>query len=172
MGQQQLLLLVLAIVIVGLAVVVGVSAFAENEQKAEFDRYTEMGVALSGDIIAFYQKPSAMGGAGQDAAAFAGLDMGALGYREDRSDTWEGFERSGIVSGGVVRYVAADTEHPFLHIHKIPLSSGDPRVEVHVFGPSEDCIVTRASIRDQGDWSDGGSDGSSPTNPNAAACSW
>ena len=38
MGQQQLLLLVLGIVIVGLAVVVGIQAFGENQKKANSGR--------------------------------------------------------------------------------------------------------------------------------------
>ena len=37
MGQQQLLLLVLGIVIVGLAVVVGIQAFSENQKKSNAD---------------------------------------------------------------------------------------------------------------------------------------
>ena len=40
MGQQQLLLLVLGIVIVGLAVVVGIQAFSENQRKANADAMT------------------------------------------------------------------------------------------------------------------------------------
>ena len=38
MGQQQLLLLVLGILIVGIAVVVGISAFGANAQKMRYDR--------------------------------------------------------------------------------------------------------------------------------------
>ena len=37
MGQQQLLLLVLGIVIVGLAVVVGIQAFSENQKQSNAD---------------------------------------------------------------------------------------------------------------------------------------
>src|SRR5690554_5459445 len=44
MGQQQLLLLVLGIVIVGLAVVVGIQAFGENQKKANSDAPANAGV--------------------------------------------------------------------------------------------------------------------------------
>jgi Tfp pilus assembly ATPase PilU len=40
MGQQQLLLLVLGIVIVGLAVVVGIQAFSENQKQANTGHLT------------------------------------------------------------------------------------------------------------------------------------
>ena len=173
MGQQQLLLLVLGIVIVGLAVVVGIESFQENQRKSDIDNYTSQGVALAAEVVAYYQKPEATGGAGQNAAPLGTMTMGDLGYSEDLSDTWEGFDRSGILSNGVVRYLAADATTPFLHIHKYPLATGDTRVEVYVFGPSSECIVTRNDVMGVSDtWSDGGSDGTPPANPNPAACSW
>ena len=171
MGQQQLLLLVLGVVIVGLAVVVGIQAFTENQQKSEIDRYVDQGVAMSGDIVAFYLKPTAQGGAGRNADALGDLAISDLGYREDRTDTWNGFERAGVVENGVVRYVGASDTHPFLHIHRFPQSPGDPRVEVHVFGPSPNCVVTRSDIYEVSPtWSDGKADNEAPDAP--AGCSW
>ena len=173
MGQQQLLLLVLGIVIVGLAVVLGIEAFAENQRKSEVDNYTTQGVGMAGEIIAYYQKPEATGGAGQDAAALEDLTIGDIGYEQDLADSWQGYNRTGILSNGVVRYVAGDDAAPLLHIHKFPLNTGDTRVEVYVFGPSQECIVARNDIMGVSDtWSDGGSDGTPPANPNAAVCSW
>jgi hypothetical protein len=173
MGQQQLLLLVLGVVIVGLAVVVGLQAFAENQRKSDIDSYTTQGVAMAGDIIAYYQTPVATGGGGENAAALGTLTVGDLGYRQDVADSWQGFDRTGVVSGGVVRYIAADAAAPFLHIHKFPLSTGDTRVEVYVFGPSSECVVARNDVMNvSAAWSDGGSDGTPPANPNPGACSW
>ncbi|PAP77953.1 hypothetical protein [Rubrivirga marina] len=173
MGQQQLLLLVLGVVIVGLAVVVGIQSFNENQRKSEVDTYTAQGVALAGDIIAYYMKPEATGGGGQDAANLATLTIDELGYRRDVYDTWQGYNRTGILSDGVVRYVAPDATAPLLHIHKYPSTNGDTRVEVYVFGPSEDCIVARNDrLNVSATWSDGGSDGTPPANPNPGVCSW
>ena len=54
MGQQQLLLLVLGIVIVGLAVVVGIQAFSENQQKANLDAMINDGVRIASDLQALF----------------------------------------------------------------------------------------------------------------------
>ena len=62
MGQQQLLLLVLGIVIVGLAVVVGIQAFSENQKKANADSLVNDGIRLASDIQAWSLKPEAFGG--------------------------------------------------------------------------------------------------------------
>lgn len=62
MGQQQLLLLVLGIVIVGLAVVVGIQAFGENQKKANADALVNDGVRIASDAQAWKLKPAAFGG--------------------------------------------------------------------------------------------------------------
>ena len=62
MGQQQLLLLVLGIVIVGLAVVVGIQAFGENQTKANADAMVNDGVRIASDAQAWALKPQAFGG--------------------------------------------------------------------------------------------------------------
>ena len=66
MGQQQLLLLVLGIVIVGLAVVVGIQAFSENQQKANLDAMVNDGVRIASDLQAWSLKPQAFGGPAAD----------------------------------------------------------------------------------------------------------
>jgi len=77
MGQQQLLLLVLGIVIVGLAVVVGIQAFGENQKKANSDALVNDVVRIASDAQAWNLKPTAFGGGN---GAFTGLDFADLGY--------------------------------------------------------------------------------------------
>lgn len=79
MGQQQLLLLVLGVVIVGLAVVVGIQAFSENQKKANADAMVNDAIRISSDAQAWKLKPSAFGG-GASASNWAGLNFGQLGY--------------------------------------------------------------------------------------------
>ena len=173
MGQQQLLLLVLGIVIVGLAVVVGINAFTENQHKSDVDRYTALGVGLAGDIIAYHQKPTAMGGGGQVAASLGSLTVSDLGYAQTGSDTYAGYNRTGMSNGGIIRHLMQSTTHPVWHIHKDPLATGDTRVEVYVFGPHEECVVSRSDIMNvSATWSDGGNDATPPSNPNASLCTW
>ena len=57
MGQQQLLLLVLGIVIVGLAVVVGIQAFGENQKKANTDAVVNDAIRIASDAQAWALKP-------------------------------------------------------------------------------------------------------------------
>lgn len=62
MGQQQLLLLVLGIVIVGMAVVAGLQAFSLNQKKANADALVLTGMRIASDLQAWVQKPEALGG--------------------------------------------------------------------------------------------------------------
>ncbi len=62
MGQQQLLLLVLGIVIVGLAVVSGIEAYSINQKKANTDALVLTGMRIATDLQAWLQTPTALGG--------------------------------------------------------------------------------------------------------------
>ena len=77
MGQQQLLLLVLGIVIVGLAVVVGIQAFGENQKKSNADALVNDGVRIASDAQAWALKPTAFGGGN---GSLAGVQFTDLGY--------------------------------------------------------------------------------------------
>jgi hypothetical protein len=70
MGQQQLLLLVLSTVIVGLATVAGIQAFDEGQNQATQDALTQRALSIGNDLYAVSQKPSQLGGInlGGDAA--------------------------------------------------------------------------------------------------------
>jgi len=81
MGQQQLLLLVLGIVIVGLAVVVGIQAFSENQQKANLDAMVNDGVSIASDLQAWSLKPHAFGGpSDEDYSPWLTGTFNELGY--------------------------------------------------------------------------------------------
>ena len=99
MGQQQLLLLVLGIVIVGLAVVAGINAFDENQQKSSEDALTNEAFRLASDAKAWYNKPEQYDGGGSDASKFSsdlewkdiGVQDGSLsdGNADDLSGDYE-----------------------------------------------------------------------------------
>jgi hypothetical protein len=88
MGQQQLLLLVLGIVIVGLAVVVGIQAFGENQKKANSDAIVNDAIRIASDAQAWRLKPAAFGGGAGNAAAapFTGITLTQLGYNVTGTD--------------------------------------------------------------------------------------
>ena len=81
MGQQQLLLLVLATVIVGLATVAGIQAFDEGQTQATQDALVQRAINIGNDVLAAHNEPSQFGGTNlngspstSDVATAAGFD--------------------------------------------------------------------------------------------------
>jgi Tfp pilus assembly protein PilE len=70
MGQQQLLLLVLSVIIVGIAVVVGINMFATSAESANIEAVTNDLLHLSSMAQQYFIKPTSMGGGGE---SFTGL---------------------------------------------------------------------------------------------------
>ena len=73
MGQQQLLLLVLGIMIVAIAIVVGIFAFQTNMKKANADALVSDGVRLANLAQAWKLKPAALGGQPESVGEWANL---------------------------------------------------------------------------------------------------
>lgn len=69
MGQQQLLLLVLGIIAVGIAVIVGINAFSKNRTLANADALVTDGMRLVSTIQAWALTPVQMGGGGRNGLA-------------------------------------------------------------------------------------------------------
>jgi len=64
MGQQQLLLIVLGVIIVGIAVVVGINLFNANAEESAKDGIVSDCTNLAAMAQQFYKKPISMGGGG------------------------------------------------------------------------------------------------------------
>src|SRR3989339_1755431 len=62
MGQQQLLLIVLGVIIVGIAVVVGISVFTASSSSANRDAVISDLTNLASLAQQYYRKPGALGG--------------------------------------------------------------------------------------------------------------
>ncbi len=62
MGQQQLLLIVLGIIIIGLAIVVGINVFAASAADSKRDSVTNELLHLGGMAQQYYKTPIAYGG--------------------------------------------------------------------------------------------------------------
>ncbi len=65
MGQQQLLLIVLGVIIVGVAIVAGIDLFTANAIDAKRDLLLHECVELSSMAQQYYRKPKEMGGGGK-----------------------------------------------------------------------------------------------------------
>ncbi|MFH0736386.1 MAG: hypothetical protein V1773_17715 [bacterium] len=64
MGQQQLLLIVLGVIIVGIAVVVGINVFTASSSQANRDAVISDLTNLASNAQQYYRKPQALGGGG------------------------------------------------------------------------------------------------------------
>lgn len=65
MGQQQLLLLILAAVIVGVAIVLGINMFAQNSAQANQEAVMQDVLTISSRAQAWYRRPIQLGGGGR-----------------------------------------------------------------------------------------------------------
>jgi hypothetical protein len=70
MGQQQLLLIVLGVIIVGIAVVVGINLFNASAEESAKDTITSECTNLAAMCLQYYKKPVALGGGGNSFAGF------------------------------------------------------------------------------------------------------
>jgi len=64
MGQQQLLLIILGVIVVGIAVAVGITMFNDSATSANRDAVTNDLVNLASRAQQFYRRPVALGGGG------------------------------------------------------------------------------------------------------------
>ena len=62
MGQQQLLLIILGIIIVGIAISVGINMFTAHSIEAKRNSVTSDLIHLASEAQKYYKTPSAMGG--------------------------------------------------------------------------------------------------------------
>ncbi|MFH1861626.1 MAG: hypothetical protein ABH878_02335 [bacterium] len=79
MGQQQLLLIVLSVIIVGIAVVVGINMFNDQAASSNLDAVTSDLINLASRAQQHYRRPTAMGGGGGSFALMT-ADAAGLAY--------------------------------------------------------------------------------------------
>ena len=72
MGQQQLLLIILGVIVVGIAVVVGIALFSANATEAKRNNIINDLLHLATEAQKYYRVPSAMGGGSQ---SFVGWEI-------------------------------------------------------------------------------------------------
>ncbi len=82
MGQQQLLLIVLGVIIVGIAIVVGINLFQSSAVDANRNAVIKDLVTLASKAQEYYKKPTSLGGGGNSFVGFTmptGLSSNANG---------------------------------------------------------------------------------------------
>ncbi len=84
MGQQQLLLIVLGIIIVGVAIIVGVTTYSESSSRSNADAILQDVLRISADAQLWKLTPEIFGGSPDadksDRADYSDVDFFGLGY--------------------------------------------------------------------------------------------
>jgi len=75
-GQQQLLLIILSVIVVGIAVTLGITMFSDSSIDANRDALTNDLTNLASRAHQYYRRPSYLGGGGN---SFAGLTADVAG---------------------------------------------------------------------------------------------
>ena len=88
MGQQQLLLLTLGIVIVGLATVVGIQIFSENRIRSNADAAVTNGLRIAADCQVWAIKPGLLGGMPAN-LTLANCSFTNIGYPTSTGNTYK-----------------------------------------------------------------------------------
>ena len=77
MGQQQLLLIVLGVIVVGIAVVVGINLFNANAESSTQDSIVSQCTNVGAMAQQYFKKPKSMGGGGGTFAGFESTQIPA-----------------------------------------------------------------------------------------------
>ncbi len=107
MGHQQLLLVILGVVLVGIAVAVGFSMFSDNAVSANRDAVSDDLISLAGRAQQYYHRSKTEGGGGN---SFIGLTADAAGLQKLTSlpDGKDGNGTYSIIVAGTANAVALE----------------------------------------------------------------
>ncbi|NIV97477.1 hypothetical protein GWN42_32960 [candidate division KSB1 bacterium] len=93
MGQQQLLLVVLSAIVVGIAIIVGLNLFASGAAQANLDAVTQDVMTIASRAQEWYRKPTELGGGGR---TWSGFSLNVINFPDT---TINGYYTPSIVGG-------------------------------------------------------------------------
>lgn len=99
MGQQQLLLIILGVIIVGIAVAIGITLFGDNSVSADKDAMTTDMLHLASKARHYYGRPTSMGGGGH---SFTNLTMDKMVTSNFQNNANGYYELLSVASDSVV----------------------------------------------------------------------
>ena len=149
MGTQQVLLIVLAVIIVGVAVAVGITMFSTQSSSANREAIKSDLMAFGSQAIAFWKAPAGMAGGGKGSPGFGANRAEAL----RTVGRWIGFDANGVFTNDNGRYRIWDgygtatllrigcvgTQQGQNPTYNNAWGFGTGRVEVHIFiSPAND----------------------------------
>jgi len=128
MGQQQLLLIILGVIIVGIAVAVGITLFQDNAVSSNKDAMTNDMMHLAAKARHFYSRPTSMGGGGH---SFTGLTADAAGmlklvtaqFSNNSNGTYTiktAGDNASVVFQGIGKTAMTDGSYPTIEVTVTP----------------------------------------------------
>ncbi len=134
MGQQQLLLIILGVIVVGIAVAVGITMFTDSAMSANRDALTNDLINLASRAQQFYRRPTVLGGGGYSFSRLTTTSISLLTNKPSNANGSYTIETAGAGSGSNSMVVIKGVG--------VELFNGTP-VAVHVFVfPDRDSMVT------------------------------
>ena len=163
MGQQQLLLLVLGIVIVGIAVVAGIQLFDRNKSESQADAAHGRSVELAAEVAIWKRKPFIYGG-GNTASGIDGVTVEKLGYAV--TGDIDGYPATGDSTPWLYAIRDTNTASPFVDVAYYEGTELMLEVKLYIYGPEQECWKPQTGRLQNGTmvWGD------APTAP--AGCRW
>ena len=139
MGQAQLLLIVLGVVLVGIAIIAGIQAYDQNNRKASVDALTHDAIRIASDLQIWAQKPVQFGGpetyADFAAATSAGLTAPeAFGYEDPHVNSNGSCALTTVATANVVIECQNTTLGTLVEVTVIGLSDEDITVSDYDMG--------------------------------------
>ena len=111
MGQQQLLLIILGVIVVGIAVAVGITMFQDNAVSANRDAVTNDLVNLAARAQQHYRRPTALGGGqGSFTASGGGTAISNINQLTSKPTNSNGVYTLGAVAATSVVITGTGTE--------------------------------------------------------------
>ncbi len=143
MGQQQLLLLILGVIVVGLAIVVGINAFTNNYVKANADAMVNEALRIAADVQAWGIKPGMAGGR-RDSETLAHVTFDRIGY-PNSGGTYPGLDgdftlETALGTGCDAPYVPSEST-PLIYVNAANADTGNT-ICVAIAGNEADDIGT------------------------------
>ena len=125
MGQQQLLLLVLSAIIVGVSIVIGINMFASSAVQANQDAVLQDCMHIAARAQEWFRKPTSMGGGNR---SFTGVTMPLLNIQPTNANTSAPFVLNS--AGATLEIIGTGTEGSPLIIRLVVSSTGIDTTEI------------------------------------------
>ena len=93
MGQQQLLLVILVTIIVGIATVVAINTFGTAADQANVDAVTQDLASIAASAQGYYMRPEMLGGGGR---SFEGISFNKFSFAGNVDSDTEGSNENGV----------------------------------------------------------------------------